>query len=182
MSLKYDEYLNEHIQNVMNGLRWMADNLDLQKLGISQIDISDTLKNAGEHDCSKFETEEYRAYDDYFYGGNKSYAVKTAFDYAWLRHQHVNPHHWQYWVLINDDDGINRALPMPKVYILEMIADWWSFSWKSDNLEEIFDWYDKHKDKMLLHEKTRKLVEDILEAMKEKLNVSPENVSFIEED
>ena len=56
---------------------------------------------------------------------------------------------------------------MPKVYILEMIADWWSFSWKSDNLEEIFDWYDKHKDKMLLHEKTRKLVEDILEAIKD---------------
>ena len=167
MSLKYDEYLNEHIQNVTNGLRWMADNLDLRKLGISQIDISDALKNVGEHDCSKFETEEYRAYDDYFYGGNKSYAVKTTFDYAWLRHQHVNPHHWQYWVLINDDDGINRALPMPKVYILEMIADWWSFSWKSDNLEEIFDWYDKHKDKMLLHEKTRKLVEDILEAIKD---------------
>jgi len=174
MSLSYDEYLTEHIQNVQKGLHWMIDNLDLKKLGIFESDIFAALENAGEHDRSKYDFEEYRAYDDYFYGGNKSYAVKTAFDQAWLHHQHVNPHHWQYWVLINDDDGVNKTLPMPKDYILEMIADWWSFSWRSGNLKETFDWYESHKNKMLLHDKTRKLVEDILEVMKEKLKEQEE--------
>lgn len=171
MSLQYNEYLEEHIWNVEHGLRWIADNLNLRNLGISENDISQAIDNVGEHDRSKFDITEYRAYDDYFYGGNKSHAVKTAFDEAWLHHQHVNPHHWQYWVLINDDDGENRALEMPISCILEMIADWWSFSWKEENLMEIFDWYDSHKDKMILHERTRKFVESILKEMRKILEM-----------
>lgn len=170
MSLQYDEYLKEHIQNVTNGLRWMADNLNLRKLGISESDISLALENAGFHDQSKYDQEEYRPYDDYFYGGNKSHAVKTAFDLAWLHHQHENPHHWQYWVLINDDDGM-RPLPMPEAYILEMIADWWTFSWKNGNLMEIFDWYDKHRVVILLEKETRKTVESILDEMRKVLEM-----------
>jgi len=171
MSLEYDEYLKEHIQNVTNGLRWIADNLNLRKLGISESDVSLALENAGLHDQSKYDQEEYRPYDDYFYGGNKSHAVKTAFDEAWLHHQHVNPHHWQYWVLINDDDGVNKALPMPTDYILEMIADWWSFSWREGNLMEIFNWYDKHRDVILFEEETRKTVEKILNEMRKVLEM-----------
>ena len=171
MSLQYDEYLKEHIQNVTNGLHWIMDNLDLKKFGIFESDISAALENAGEHDRSKYDVIEYRAYDDYFYGGNKSYAVKTAFDQAWLHHQHVNPHHWQYWVLINDDDGVNKALPMPEDYILEMIADWWSFSWREGNLMEIFDWYDKHRNVILFEEETRKTVEKILAEMRKVLEM-----------
>lgn len=170
MSLEYDGYLTEHIQNVTNGLHWMNDNLDLRKLGIFESDISAALENAGEHDRSKFNPVEYRAYDDYFYGGNRSYAVKTAFDLAWLQHQHVNPHHWQYWVLINDDDGM-RPLPMPEAYILEMIADWWTFSWKNGNLMEIFGWYDKHRNNILFEEETRKTVESILAEMRKILEM-----------
>lgn len=170
MSLEYDEYLKEHIQNVNSGLRWLIDNLDLRKLGIDAATADFAIKACSEHDSSKISPEEYFAYDKYFYGNNRSHDVVKSFDYAWLHHQNRNQHHWQYWVLINDDDGVNRALEMPFSCVLEMIADWWSFSWKSGNLEEIFDWYDSHKEKMLLHIKTRKLVEDILEAMKEKLN------------
>ena len=170
MSLQYDEYLKEHVQNVTNGLRWMADNLNLIKLGISESDVSLALENAGVHDQSKYDQEEYRPYDDYFYGGNKSHAVKTAFDQAWLHHQHVNPHHWQYWVLINDDEGV-KPLPMPTDYILEMIADWWTFSWREGNLMEIFDWYDKHRDVILFEDGTRKTVEKILNEMRKVLEM-----------
>lgn len=31
--------------------------------------------------------------------------VKEAFDLAWLKHQKRNPHHWQYWLLINDSSS-----------------------------------------------------------------------------
>lgn len=80
------------------------------------------------------------------------------------------PHHWQYWVLINDDPEEGEiVLEMPYCYILEMICDWWSFSWFKGNLLEIFSWYEEHKNYIKLHPNTRKLVEDILSRIQNKL-------------
>ena len=91
--------------------------------------------------------------------------VKHGFDLAWLHHQHNNPHHWQHW-LLREDDGNMKALEMPFNYVVEMICDWWSFSWTNGNLYEIFDWYKENKPKMLLHKNTEKLVEQILDILK----------------
>ena len=55
--------------------------------------------------------EEYFAYATYFYG-KKTSQVEKNFDYAWLHHQKENPHHWQYWLLHNDDEGL-VALEIP---------------------------------------------------------------------
>lgn len=166
MSLEYNTYLNDHISNLQKGLRWMDENLELSR------ELKSALGEAmyRDHDATKWQPTEYPAYDAYFYGKNKSYAVVMNFKYAWLHHQNHNPHHWQYWVLINDEpkEGL-VPLEMPNTYILEMIADWWTFSWKNDKLGEIFDWYDEHKNYILLHKKTRKIVEDILDQMKRKL-------------
>ena len=165
MSKEYDEYLRSHIANVTVALKWIADNLT-DSNWFHDTDISEALEFVNLHDRSKGTKEEYDPYDVYFYGNNRSYSVVSAFDYAWLLHQNRNQHHWQYWVLIKDDDDNGQVqlkpLQIPLPYVLEMIADWWSFSWKSGNLEEIFDWYDKHKKSMLLHDKTRKIVEGIL--------------------
>lgn len=122
------------------------------------------------HDQSKTEPDEYEAYDAYFYGGNRSYRVVEDFRKAWLLHIHRNPHHWQHWVLINDDPEEGEIiLEMPYCYILEMICDWWSFSWSSGNLLEIFSWYEEHKSYIKLHPNTRRLVEDILSRVQNKL-------------
>ena len=165
MSKEYDEYLRSHIANVTVALKWIADNLT-DSNWFHDTDISEALEFVNLHDRSKGTKEEYDPYDVYFYGNNRSYSVVSAFDYAWLLHQNRNQHHWQYWVLIKDDDNNGQTqlkpLQIPLPYVLEMIADWWSFSWKSGNLEEIFDWYDKHRKSMLLHDKTRKNVEGIL--------------------
>ena len=166
MSVEYDQYLAEHIGNVDAGLHWMMDNLPLNQTQTNA--IMDALLTA--HDESKFSPEEYEAYDKYFYGGDKSYEVCRAFDQAWLHHQKCNPHHWQYWVLINDDPDDEtltqlKTLPMPLNFIFEMIADWWTFSWRNGNLFEIFSWYGNHRDRMMLHFDTRMIVEDILQKM-----------------
>lgn len=58
---------------------------------------------------------------------------------------------------------------MPYDYIIEMICDWWAFSWANGNLNEIFKWYDEHSQYMKLAPKTRKTVEDILNSIKDKL-------------
>lgn len=159
MSTKYDEYIIQHKENVNRGLAWLKDH------GLVDEDLMTVTFD--EHDISKYDPEEYAAYDAYFYGGNRSYKVVDDFRTAWLRHIRMNPHHWQYWVLINDEpsEGI-VPLAMPKRYALEMVCDWWAFSWSSGNLTEIFDWYDKHKDYIKLHRTTRNYVEGLLEKIK----------------
>ena len=162
MSLAYDEYLAEHIGNVNKGLHWMLDNLPLTQEEKSAVE---TAMIEFCHDESKYSIEEYDPYDQYFYGGNRSHKVVKDFDYAWLHHIHNNPHHWQYWVLLEDDPDIGvpfKALRIPLNYIFEMIADWWSFSWKTGKLFEIFDWYDTHKANQIIHPESRNILEDIL--------------------
>ena len=159
MSAEYNTYIIEHVDNVKKAYFWLKDH------NIIKEDILDQLNL---HDASKYTDEEYKAYDLYFYG-TKTEKVKNDFDYAWLHHIHENQHHWQHWVLVNDDEG-TYALEMPKEFAYEMICDWWSFSHKTGNLYEIFDWYKAHTKKMILHESTKKLVEEILDKIKKELD------------
>lgn len=166
MSKEYDLYLKEHRENVKKGFIWIRSNLPILLEPVE--DLAWQIGMA--HDYSKDDPEEYEAYDAYFYGGNRSYDVTQEFNYAWLRHIHKNPHHWQYWVLINDSPEEGEIImDMPYNYIIEMICDWWAFSWANEDLTEIFKWYEQHKDYMKLSPKTRTVVEDILGKIKEKL-------------
>ena len=171
MSVQYDEYIEEHKSNVWEAFDWLHTN-------IPELTDEDTWHEAERlcawmHDDSKYDKAEYDAYDAYFYGGNKSYEVTQEFNKAWLHHIHENKHHWQHWVLINDDPNNGEIiLDMPNEYIIEMICDWWSFSFKKGDLHEIFKWYDEHKDYMKLSDRTRSKVAHALEMIKKKLNES----------
>lgn len=171
---EYDYYLKHHKSNVKKGFDWLWENIpELFKRG----NIYE-YGNITNHDASKTNKDEYDAYKEYFYGGNKSYEVIKNFDVAWLKHIHRNPHHWQYWVLISDEveEGI-KVLDMPYDYIIEMICDWWSFSWKTNDLYSIFKWYDDHKN-IKLSTKTRNIVNDILSKIRSKLvELNIENVN-----
>lgn len=159
MSREYDAYLEKHKDNVRKGYIWLRTNLP----DLFDGKVEGEWETEFAHDQSKSNPDEYNAYDAYFYGNNRSYAVMEAFRRAWLLHIHRNPHHWQHWVLINDDPGEGEVLlEMPYNYIIEMICDWWSFSWQKGNLSEIFDWYDEHSAYIKLAPKTRETVEDIL--------------------
>ena len=169
MSAKYDEYIIIHKSNVTKAFDWLCVNLP-------EIFPSEVMKSQIEwqctsaHDQSKYTKEEYDAYAAYFYG-NRSYETVQNFKVAWLQHIHKNPHHWQHWILINDEhnEGV-ELLEIPFNYIIEMICDWWSFSWRSENLYEIFDWYAKHRDTMQINDSSRRMIEDILNKMRTKLD------------
>lgn len=166
MSIEYDNYLNEHRNNVKKSWEWIKENIPELAVYASECD---ELVNYG-HDASKNDAFEYDAYDAYFYGNNKSFNVIQNFKHAWLQHIHNNPHHWQHWILINDDPNEGEViLEMPREYAIEMVCDWWAFSWAKDNLHEIFKWYHEHKDYIKLHPRTRAFVEDILERIGERL-------------
>ena len=168
MSIQYDEYLQEHKGNVSKAFEWMQNNLDPNLLKFTDLDLGWQINF--NHDASKTTDEEYDAYDAYFYGGNKSFAVVRDFRLAWLHHIHNNPHHWQYWILNNDDPKEGEiVLDMPPQYIIEMVCDWWSFSWKIGDLSVIFPWYEERKDYMKLSDATRKDLEFLLSEIKAKL-------------
>ena len=180
MSREYDEYLKEHIGAVQKGWAWMEENL-INREGFDSwileqyqdefepIDIFEIRELVQHHDESKTTPEEYFPYDDYFYlkKNNRSFETVERFNKAFLIHMHRNPHHWQYWVLTDDSKGDGeKVIEMPLSYIFEMICDWWSFSWKADDLTTIFKWWDEHKDWIRLHKRSRKTVEYILGEMK----------------
>ena len=136
------------------------------------------------HDMSKFRPDEFIPYARYFYGDYEpwdkvklhmpgpSYSlskegVKEAFDAAWLKHQKRNPHHWQYWLLQNDTDGL-QILEMPKKYALEMICDWIGAGLAITGKRDVWEWYEKNKDNMQLHPVTIHRVDIIVELQKDK--------------
>jgi len=128
------------------------------------------------HDWSKFTPREWFAYARFFYGRNTTKivgatgpagfttadAVRARFDRAWLQHQHRNPHHWQHWVL-REDNGGTRTLPMPEHFIREMVADWMGAGRAITGEWEARTWYASNREKMVLHRHTRARVEQLLE-------------------
>lgn len=171
MSEAYDIYLKEHIGAVQKAWQWLKDHLPEDLCTGEPIDIYEIDKVVDRHDESKTKPDEYYPYDAWFYGGRKSFADKLAFQTAFLKHIHRNPHHWQYWILTHDDpDEPETLIEMPTPYIFEMICDWWSFSWRKGDLYEIFSWWDEHKDYIKLGKHTRELVEKILNGMKKALD------------
>ena len=132
------------------------------------------------HDISKFLPDEFIPYARYFYGNWPTHkevyqithddnftkeGIQKAFDIAWLRHQHRNPHHWQYWLLQNDD-GDSKRLPMSMTYIKEMVADWKGAGRTItgiNNPQECKDWYNKNKDKIRVNPDTEFYVKAVLD-------------------
>lgn len=111
------------------------------------------------HDLSKFKPSQWFPYVNYFCASDAAKPkAKEAFEYACLEHYHLNPHHWQYWIL-RKDNGETKILPMSDQYRREMLADWRGAGRAKNGYNDSREWYLKNKDKMLLHQETRDWVE-----------------------
>ncbi len=119
------------------------------------------------HDWQKFTPAEWGAYVQSFYGPYKYEdrppELVEEFDRAWLHHQHHGPHHWQHWVL-REDDGQTKALRMPGAYVQEMLADWSGAGKAIHGNPDPFEWYMRNREKIILHPATRHDVEMLLHA------------------
>jgi Family of unknown function (DUF5662) len=131
------------------------------------------------HDWSKFTPAEWFAYVHFFYPrrvpfnstdpslrpsdrDSTGYYKPTdtgdaAFDFAWLMHQKRNDHHWQWWVL-PEDDGAIKTLPMSDRARREMICDW-KGAGLAQGKPDTLAWYAANRGKMKLHPDTREWVE-----------------------
>jgi len=133
------------------------------------------------HDMSKFLPSEFIPYADYFYNKDKQqkenieafglfklaelapfgYYIKDRFNVAWLHHQRRNPHHWQYWFLMQDNDG-DYPIPMPESYAREMVADWAGAGRAITGRWCVSGWYNKNADNIKIAPSTRAMVENLI--------------------
>lgn len=124
------------------------------------------------HDWSKFLPSEFIPYTKHFYGDKESNIKKgrdetgyykagdtgdDVFDFAWLLHQKRNKHHWQWWILPEDDGGI-KIFSIPEKYRQEMLADWRGAG-KAQGTPNTKLWYKKNGGKMQLSPRTRYWIE-----------------------
>lgn len=114
------------------------------------------------HDWTKFLPSEWSPYVQYFYGDGG----QGAFDIAWNHHQKRNPHHWQYWLLRNDNQGSLRPfnpLPMPDRFRKEMLCDWRGAGMaQGKSRESTREWYLENKTNIVLHLDTQSWIEQEL--------------------
>lgn len=167
MSKRYDEYLDRHVSNVKKAYQYLVDHSIVP-------DNKKTKYIISRHDLSKDTDEEYYAYDNHFYNTEFpifATEIQKSFDAAWLHHIHWNKHHWQHWVLMDDTRNV-KAVAMPYCYIVEMVCDWWSFSWakysETDNVEDLLEvvtWFANNAKNMMLHPETSEQVAMLLNAI-----------------
>ena len=125
------------------------------------------------HDWSKFRPSEFIPYARYFYGNYTKYEdlpcgwkgrivtkedISREFEKAWFFHIHRNKHHWQYW-LLQEDDGDVKKIPIPMRYLLEMIADWHGAGKAITGKDNISEWYEKNKSRILVRDIQKKFIE-----------------------
>lgn len=121
------KHILEYLYNVVKPYKKEVYNAGMEILNSSKIDglLSEQEKlnfryNLVFHDFSKISVNEVFGYANY---DRKAGTGKAEFELAWHHHKMNNPHHPEYWLNPNCR-GELEPLPMPKIYILEMIADW----------------------------------------------------------
>lgn len=157
---EYSRYIEKHREGVYRAFDEILRDYLLNSKYKDTISYPILVEHISSHDSSKYLTNEFKAYRKYFYPENQNDKDEYDFNRAWWTHQRRNPHHWQYWCLIEDAAHI-IPLDMPMESICEMLCDWSSFQYVVPG-STANKWYKDNKYKMILSDNTRKIVEDIL--------------------
>ena len=125
------------------------------------------------HDLSKYAPSEFLVGCRYYQGNRSPNAAEReakGYSSAWLHHKGRNKHHFEYWIDVDMDNRFQVAgMKMPVKYVLEMFMDRIAAS-KTYKKEEYTDrspleYYERGKDAMVIHPKTRKQLEFLLEKL-----------------
>ncbi|MEE0965491.1 MAG: DUF5662 family protein [Bacilli bacterium] len=124
------------------------------------------------HDLSKYGPAEFLTGCKYYQGTrspNSAERDTIGYSTAWLHHKGRNKHHWEYWV-----DFTRKGLvpaQMPTCYVLEMFCDRVAASmiYQGENYTDAsaLNYYNGGKHSYIMHPKTRKLLEFLLNYLNE---------------
>ena len=126
------------------------------------------------HDLSKYSPSEFIVGAKYFQGDrspNNAEREEVGYSSAWLHHKGRNKHHYEYWIDYSTRyvKGGMAPAPMPTRYIIEMLMDRVAACkvYNKDNYTTSNPWvyYSSGKDPAPLHEKTKEMLEMLLEML-----------------
>ena len=122
------------------------------------------------HDMSKYSPVEFRVGAKYYQGNrspNNAEREDIGYSSSWLHHKGRNKHHLEYWI----DYGFGKdhsmtGMKMPVKYVVEMVMDRIAASkvYKKEAYTDRSPWeyYVHSRDHLMLHDETRKLLEELL--------------------
>lgn len=152
---QYKAYISEHRANIQIAWENLKAKINKGMYWLSDREIEDIDYLVEQHDLCKFSEEEFEGYRQWFYPAGDDPTNKILFDAAYLHHQNTSPHHYLHWVL-RHDSGFT-PVDMPLKYVIEMLIDFEAMGMKFN--DGAYEYWESHKDTMLMSENTKKLVE-----------------------
>ena len=126
------------------------------------------------HDLSKYSPTEFFTGAKYFQGNrspNTAEREDKGFSEAWMHHKGRNRHHYEYWTDMNRQTRCYESVPMPRKYLVEQVMDRRAacmvYQGKNYTAESALAYFEKSRERELMHPKTRQELELLLTMLKE---------------
>ena len=126
------------------------------------------------HDLSKYSPTEFRIGACYYQGNKSPNAAERAekgYSEAWMHHKGRNRHHYEYWTDMSLVTRNYESVPMPRKYLVEMVMDrraaCMTYEGKNYTPGSAFRYFEKSREKSLMHEKTRRELGYLLEMLRD---------------
>lgn len=131
------------------------------------------------HDLSKYSPTEFLVGAKYFQGNRSPNAAERddkGYSEAWIHHKGRNRHHYEYWTDMNRETRVYEAVPMPRKYLAEMVADriaaCKTYQGKNYTDGSALTYFNKSAEKRLMHPETRQQLEHILTMLQDQGEVA----------
>ena len=126
------------------------------------------------HDLSKYSPTEFRSGAIYYQGTrspNNAEREDKGYSEAWMHHKGRNRHHYEYWTDMNRQTRNYESVPMPRKYLVEMVMDRRAackvYQGAAYTDGSAFAYFDKSREKMLMHPKTKQELSYLLEMLRD---------------
>jgi hypothetical protein len=173
----YDKYIERHRENVEKAAWYMIEECkELNTFFMDEELCYQFLQAISKHDLSKYSLEEYDAYRKFYHPIDDEERNSAQEDYmaAWAHHLAHNNHHWQTRSDKKDFDPNKLEDIVP---LLENIADWLAMGYEFN--DRPYQYYEKNRDKIILHPKEKALLEKIIYEVFEGMEV-PKSIATVE--
>ena len=127
------------------------------------------------HDLSKYSPTEFWIGAKYYQGTRSPNAAERedkGFSEAWMHHKGRNRHHYEYWSDLNKATGRYECVEMPRRYLVEMVMDrraaCITYQGKAYTDASAFEYFDKSRERSLMHPNTRRQLQFILEMLRDR--------------
>lgn len=126
------------------------------------------------HDLSKYSPTEFFTGAKYYQGNrspNTAEREDKGFSEAWMHHKGRNRHHYEYWTDMNRQTRCYESVPMPRKYLVEQVMDRRAacmvYQGKNYTAGSALAYFEKSRERELMHPKTRQELELLLTMLKE---------------